>query len=261
MESLLVFAFLALFFASALAGMAFRRSLHERHITSETMDSIRLVTGLMVTFAALILSLQLSNVRAHFDETSTNRSNFAARLSAFDQCMRLLKADAEPIRVQLRQYTGAAIASTWPHEDRPNIVGMPDTKLMAIRGEDMQLTLLINKIGLAVDQISVAGLDHTTARCRAAYADLLSARWKVIEDANAPSGAFFIGLLTFWLSLVFLSFGLQIPRRAISAIVLAIGIVSVSTVMFAIVDLGRPYQGMFHVSSVPMRNALADMLR
>src|SRR5690606_38989992 len=114
-----------------------------------------LVTGLMVTFVALILSLQLSNARTHFDATSTNRSSFAGRLSAFDQCLRVLEADADPIRLQLSQYMGAAIASTWPHEDRPDIRGMPDPNSMAVRGEDMQLTLLINKIGLAVDRVAV----------------------------------------------------------------------------------------------------------
>jgi hypothetical protein len=67
--------------------------------------------------------------------------------------------------------------------------------------------------------------------------------------------------VSFWLSLVFLSFGLQIPRRALSAVVLAIGVLSVSSIMFVIVDLGLPYEGVFHIPSTAMRNALADMSR
>lgn len=51
--------FLALFSLSALGGVALRGRLRE-HLSSENMDAIRLVTGLLVTFAALILSLQLS---------------------------------------------------------------------------------------------------------------------------------------------------------------------------------------------------------
>ena len=49
--------------------------------------------------------------------------------------------------------------------------------------------------------------------------------------------------------------------RALSAIVLAIGVLSVSSIMFVIVDLSLPYQGVFHVPSAAMREALADMLR
>lgn len=261
MEFLLVLAFLALFSLSALAGIALRKRLHERHLTSENMDSIRLVTGLMVTFAALILSLQLSTTRSHFDVTSGHRSAYAARLANLDQCLRPFKETADPLRLKLRQYTAAVIASTWPREVAPTIAGMPDIAGMAIRGEDRTLARLMNEIGAAVDALPTTGLENTATRCRGAFADASSARWNVIEDANAPSGGFFVGILSFWLSLVFLSFGLQIPRRALSAIVLAIGVLSVSSIMFVIVDLSLPYQGVFHIPSTAMREALADMAR
>jgi hypothetical protein len=261
MEFLLVLAFLALFSLSALAGLALRKRLHERHLTSENMESIRLVTGLMVTFAALILSLQLSTTRSRFDVTSSHRSAYAARLANLDQCLRLFKEAADPIRLKLRQYTAAVIASTWPHEVAPMIAGMPDIAGMALRGEDRTLSRLMNDIGADVDALPTTGLENSATRCRAAFADASSARWNVIEDANAPSGDFFVGILSFWLSLVFLSFGLQIPRRALSAIVLAIGVLSVSSIMFVIVDLSLPYQGVFHVPSAAMREALADMAR
>jgi hypothetical protein len=261
MELLLVFAFLALFSLSALAGMALRKRLHEHHLTSENMDSIRLVTGLMVTFAALILSLQLSTTRARFDATSSNRSTYAARLANLDQCLRIFKAAADPTRLKLQQYTAAVIASTWPGEAAPIVAGMPDTRGMAVRGEDRSLAQVMSDIGADVDALPSTGLEYSAARCRAAYADVISARWSVIEDANAPSGGYFVGIVSFWLSLVFLSFGLQIPRRALSAAVLAIGVLSVSSIMFVIVDLDLPYQGVFHVSSAAMHEALADMLR
>jgi hypothetical protein len=261
MEFLLVLAFLALFSLSALAGLALRKRLHERHLTSENMESIRLVTGLMVTFAALILSLQLSTARTHYDLTSAHRSAYAARLANLDQCLRVFTAAAEPTRLKLRQYTAAVIASTWPRETAPAVAGMPDPRGMAVRGEDSGLTRLMNAIGAEVDGLETAGLEHSAARCRAAYAAVSAARWNVIEDANTASGGFFVGIVSFWLSLVFLSFGLQIPRRALSAAVLAIGVLSVSSIMFVIVDLSLPYEGVFHVSSAAMRDALADMVR
>lgn len=261
MEFLLVFAFLALFCVSALAGMALRRRLHERHLTTENMDTIRLVTGLLVTFAALILSLQLSTARARFDDTSGHRSAYAAQLARLDQCLRVFGTASDPIRLKIRQYTAAVIASTWPREERPLIEGMPDTGSMAVRGEDRTLSQLMNEIGIAVDALERPGLEHSAERCRAAYTMTLSARWNVIEDSHAPSGAFFIGLLSFWLSLVFLSFGLQISRLALSTVVLAIGVLSISSVMFVIVDLSLPYQGVFHIPSAAMRDALADMMR
>ncbi|WP_164547632.1 MULTISPECIES: DUF4239 domain-containing protein [unclassified Bosea (in: a-proteobacteria)] len=219
------------------------------------------MTGLMVTFAALILSLQLSTTRTRFDVSSGNRSTYAARLANLDQCLRIFKTAADPTRLKLQQYTAAVIASTWPREAAPVVAGMPDTRGMAVRGEDRNLAQLMSDIGADVDALPTTGLEHSATRCRAAYADVISARWSVIEDANAPSGGYFVGIVSFWLSLVFLSFGLQIPRRALSAAVLGIGVLSVSTVMFMIVDLSLPYQGVFHISSAAMHEALADMLR
>lgn len=261
MEFLLVFAFVVLFCAAALAGIVLRGRLHERHLTAENMDSIRLVTGLMVTFSALILSLQLSTARARFDEASAHRSAYAARLTSLDQCLRIFGGAADPIRLKLRQYTAAVLASTWPHEAKIVIPGMPDVANMAVRGEDSLLSQVVNDIGAAVDALTSPGLENSAARCRTAYTLTLASRWSVIEDSHIPSGAFFIGLLSFWLSLVFLSFGLQIPRRALSATVLGIGVLSISSIMFVMVDLNMPYQGVFHISSVSTRDALADMMR
>ncbi|MBN9060999.1 MAG: DUF4239 domain-containing protein [Rhizobiales bacterium] len=255
-------AFVALFSASALAGAMLRKRLHERHLSAENMEAIRLVTGLLVTFAALVLSLQLSTTKSAFDSASRNRSNYAARLANLDQCLRGLGPTTDPARMLMRRYTAAVIASTWPREPAPRVDGMPDPSRMAVRGEDPALSQLMNQIGADLDALAPsdrAGA-NAAARCRDIYSSVVSARWAVIEDTHTPSGAFFIAILSFWLSLVFLSFGVQAPRRALSAIVLAIGVVSVASVMFVIVDLSLPYRGVFNVSSSAMRDSLAEMM-
>ena len=71
----------------------------------------------------------------------------------------------------------------------------------------------------------------------------------------------FSKIITGWLMLVFLSFGLQVPRKRVAVMVIAIGVISISSVMFVITDLERPYDGMFGIPSTAMRNALTDMLR
>jgi hypothetical protein len=263
MELLFGLGFLALFSLSALAGTALRKHLHERHLSVENMDAVRLVTGLLVTFAALVLSLQLSTARSTFDAASRDRSIYAAHLENLDQCLRNFGSTTEATRLKLRQYTAAVIASSWPRETPPRVQGMPDTGRMAVRGEDATLAKLMNEIGVAVDALAsgdAAGA-NTLVRCRAAYAEVVVARWDVIEDTHAPSGDFFIVILSFWLSLVFLSFGIQIPHRALGVFVLAIGVISVSSVMFVIVDLSIPYRGIFNISSSAMRDSLAEMMR
>ncbi|MGI6247382.1 MAG: hypothetical protein ACOYJQ_16685 [Pseudochelatococcus sp.] len=263
MEFVYGLSFLLLFSLSAIGGLVLRQCLDEGHFSSENMDAVRLVTGLLVSFAALILSLHLSTSKAAFDAASRDRATYAAHLANLDQCLRNFAPQMEPTRLRLRQYTAAVIISTWPGEEAPDIETGFDTRHMALRGEDAGLTKLMNNIGLAID--SLAPTDATgqnvLARCRAEYGTVLAGRWSVIEDTYAPSGKLFTVVISFWLALVFLSFGLQVQRRVLSMTVLAIGVLCVSTAMFVIIDLHFPYRGVFGISSTPMRNALTDMRR
>lgn len=263
MEILYGLAFLVLFSASALGGLALRPRLHDNHLSAENMDALRLVTGLLVTFTALVLSLQLSTARSAFDAANKDRSLYAARLARLDQCLRNLGPEMDPARLQLRQYTAAVIASTWPREKAPDVDGMPDVRRMAVSGEDAGLKALINEIGMTIDAVAPADAARANlaARCRENYTTVQQSRWAVIEDANGVSRNSFSGIVSFWLALVFLSFGLQVPRRPLSAVVLAIGVVAVASVMFVIVDLDTPYGGVFGITSAAMREALADMGR
>ena len=66
-ETLAAFTFCALLSGSAIFGIKLRGWLSEEHLSERTLEAIRLVTSLLVTFAALVLSLQLSNVKGTFD--------------------------------------------------------------------------------------------------------------------------------------------------------------------------------------------------
>ncbi|MDH7796727.1 MULTISPECIES: hypothetical protein [unclassified Beijerinckia] len=261
MEMLAGFGFLLLFCFSALVGALLRGRLDENHLSKENMDALRLVTGLLVTFAALVLSLQLSSSRTSFSDAERNRSLYAGQLARLGHCLRDLGPPLDETRLKLRQYTAAVIASTWPREPIPVVAGMPDTRFMAVTGEDSELTRLMSAVARGLD--AAGGADaasaNTAARCRTDFGLMQVSRWAVIEDAQRPSAGRFIRIISFWLSLVFLSFGLQVPRRKLSWIVLAIGVVSIASVMFVIVDLDVPYGGFFGIQSTAMRNALADM--
>jgi hypothetical protein len=61
--------------------------------------------------------------------------------------------------------------------------------------------------------------------------------------------------------IIFASFGLLAPRDSLSLISIALCAVSLSTAIFVIVNLSRPYDGLFAVSSATMRTALDSMPR
>lgn len=262
-ETLAAFIFCALLSGSAIFGVKLRGWLSEEHLSERTMEAIRLVTSLLVTFAALVLSLQLSSVKGAFDQAYRDRNADAAQLAQLDECLRSYGVGAEPIRLDLRSYIAGVIASTWPQEPKPAGVSYPDITGMAREGADPSLGALVVRIGRAINALAPADTFHANVatECRSVYQQVQQRRWAVIEDVRGPASPLFTSILTFWLMLVFLSFGLQIPRRRLAAIVLAIGIVSISTVMFVITDLETHYAGLFGISSASMRDALASMLR
>ncbi len=262
-EALAALTFCALLSASAILGVKLRGWLSDEHLSEHTLEAIRLVTSLLVTFAALVLSLQLSNVKAGFDQAYRDRSADAAQLAQLDECLRSYGPDADPIRLDLRRYTAAVIASTWPGEPKPAGLSYPDPAAMAREGADPSLGALINRVGRAVSGLAAGDTLHANiaAECRSAYLQLQQRRWAVIEDVHGPVSPLFTSILIFWLMLVFLSFGLQIPRKRLAAVVLAIGIISISTVMFVITDLETHYAGLFGIPSTAMRDALASMAR
>ena len=262
-EWLSAFTFCSLLSAAAVFGLLLRSRLPEEHLTERNMEALRLITSLLVTFAALVLSLQLSSVKSAFDMAYRDRNADAGQLAQLDQCLRNFGPGAEKARENLRSYTAAVIASTWPDEKRPTGIAYPDPSSMGRHGESPTLSVLVNQIGLEINGLApVDGLHANLAtECRANFMSLQQRRWAVIEDARDPASRLFTNVLTFWLMLVFVSFGLQVPRKLLAAIVLAIGVVSISSVMFVIVDLNSPYGGLFGIPSTSMRNVFEAMSR
>jgi hypothetical protein len=97
-------------------GVFVRRFLSERHRSPETNDMIRLVVTMLVTFAALVLGLLTSSVKASFDTVDTDLRGVAIQLIQLDRSLRIYGSETMPARILLRSYTAAKIAATWADE-------------------------------------------------------------------------------------------------------------------------------------------------
>lgn len=258
--TLLVFAVLT---ASAVAGSLLRARLPAPHRNADTIEFLRIVTALLVTFVALVMSLLLASELNSYNSAYHDRRHYASSLAELDACMRNYGPELAAERQKLRSYTAAVIASTWPREPAPTGVVYPDPSKFPLVGAVPTLAGIMNEIGLSLAAVEPADPLHTvlSVRCRTVFADVMAARWAVVEDAHRSMSAPFAGVLIFWLMLVFLSFGLQAPRNPPSIVIVAIAVVSITSVFFVLRDLDLPYGGVFGIPSTPMRLALADMMR
>lgn len=253
----------ALLIASAVAGALIRRRLHVSQRSTETINFLRDVTTLLVTFVALMLSLLLTSVLSAYDQAYRDRGQYAASLAQLDFCMRSYGPGLADARTKLHLYTASVIASTWPQEPRPQGITYPDLSGIPVVGEARKLADILDDVGVAIASVAPTDpLHHALAlRCEGNYRTMRETRWAVIENAHGSLSAPFAAVMTFWLMLVFLNFGLQAPGNRLALLVTAIGIVSVSSVVFVILDLDLPYGGLFGIPSTAMREAFADMMR
>jgi hypothetical protein len=251
----------ALLCASAGVGCYVRPRLPAAHRTRETIETMQLMIGMLVTFAALVLGLLTASVKSAYDQAAHDRQDYALQLTQFDRCLRDYGTGLDAARALLRSYTAGVIASTWPSEPPPRGVVYPDTAGMPVVGASPTLAGLMNGIDLELRHAVPADAFHAAIldECRADFADVLKARLNVIEVIRASISAPFYRILVFWLMVIFATFGLVAPRNLLSIVGIMLCALSLCSAIFVSDDLSHPYSGIFTITSADMRTALTEM--
>jgi hypothetical protein len=248
--------------ASVGLGILVRPRLPEHHRTRESVELMQITIGLLVTFAALVLGLLTASVKQSYDSAANDRQRYTLQLALLDQCLRDYGPDAGKARADIHSYTAAVIASTWPDEPPPRGVQYPDVSGMPRVGPTPILAALMDRIGLEVSELAPSDAMHTrlAAFCLDRYKDVSLGRMGVIEAASRGLFEPFYQVVVIWLMIIFVLFGLVAPPNTLSIITIALTAISLSSVLFVILDLSGPYGGFFSITSTSMRAALSSML-
>jgi hypothetical protein len=91
--------------------------------------------------------------------------------------------------------------------------------------------------------------------------DLGQLRWLLFEQSGSSISMPLLIVVISWLAIIFASWGLFAPSNAIAIASLLLAALSVSGAIFLILELDQPFDGVIHISSAPMRNALAHLGR
>lgn len=261
--ALLVF---VLLLTGTAAGVLVRPLLPEEHKAHETVQLIQLVMGMLVTFAALVLGLMTASAKTNFDTVGNDFRTYSADLIQLNTTLRQYGKDAAATRQLLRAYTAAAIASTWPQEPRPAGNFYPTdipAENNAEKLEDTRLGDMLNLAGQELQQLKAPDPYHQKLLTDSfvQFDKIIEARWKLIEEAHSTISLPFFMTLTFWLVIIFVSFGLIAPRNALALVTITLGALSIASAVYVIVDLDTPFTGPIVISSQPMRDALEHLNR
>lgn len=256
---------LVILLGSSAFGLLICPLLSERHRSREVIEFVQLVVAMLMTFAALVLGLLTTSVKSSFDQVGNDLRGLAIQLIQLDRSLRQWGAEAQSTNELLRVYTAAVIATTWTREAKPPGDYYP-TQAPAGPGSELESPVtddLLARIEAGLRQLEAHDPMHrrllTTAIAQ--FERLMHTRWKLIEETGNSISVPFYVVLVFWLAIVFGSFGLTMPRNALSYAAIGLGGVSIASAMFVILELETPFSGLFTVSSQPLRDALVQLSR
>lgn len=239
---------LACVFGGALLGMAIRAMLPEHHLNAESKDVIKLGMGLIATMSALVLALLTNSAKGSYDTQRNELTQAAANIILVDRVLAHYGPDTKEARDLLKTSVAGMIDRLWPDDPVANAKLSPTTaggelffdKIQELKPQnDVQRSLQAEAIRMSID--------------------IGQARLLLFEQSGRSIPMPFLVLLIFWVTVIFLSFGLFAPHNATVIATLFLCAFSVSGAIFLIMELDRPFGGMIQISSAPLRNAMDNI--
>lgn len=237
-------------FSGTLLGLGLRRILPEHHLNADSKDAVKVGAGMISMMAALVLGLLVSSAKNNFDSTNSAITESSAKVILLDRFLANYGPEAHDIRRELRQSLLASIEMLWPEErtagstlekfERANAMERVLGKMRELKPQnDIQREL----------QKRAVDLCH----------EMLLTRWLQIQQAQTSLPVAFLVILLFWLTMLYMTFGLFAPHNVTVVAVMFVGALALATAVFLIVEMNHPMQGAMKVSSAPLRKA-AELL-
>lgn len=243
--SLIVFAFV---FGGALFGIFLRGVLPEHHLSESSKDVVKLGMGLVATMSALVLSLLISSAKSSFDAQNAEVTDASARIILLDRALALYGPEANEARGLLRSSMAQTFERLWP-KDRGTVSTLDEPS----KGMET-LYLKVQELSPKDDRqrlIQAQALNMLVA--------LGQTRWLMYEQQSTAISMPLLIVLVSWVTTLSISFGLFAPYNGTVVASFLVTSLSVAAAIFLILELYRPYGGLIHVSSAPMRVALEHL--
>ena len=233
-----------------LVGFALQRVLPAHHLSKEAQDTIKLAVGVIATSTALVLGLLVSSSKAQFDAMGERLVQFGANVIILDGILAEYGPEAKPVRGQLRQIVEATLQRVWP-EERTGGSAMKAIE----RGR------VFDTFRAALRELKPVTDEQRAwlAQAQQITNESSRSRWVLIEEAQRGLPPILLGVLIFWLALLFVSFGLFAPRNVTVTLALFVSACSMAAAIFLVLEMNSPLDGLMKISSAPLRKALEFM--
>lgn len=244
-------------FGGAILGMMAGAILPKHHLSAESKDVIKVAMAMTATIAALLVSLLISAAKSSFDEKDNELREQAARTIMLDRLLAQYGPETRETRALLRTMVEDQLRSIWGEGTASG--QQAETDLNAMRKKNFGMEALQDRL------LDLSPTNDKQGALKAKALDvsyqIVEDHWRLVEQLEGRIQKSFLGMLTFWLTIVFMSFGLFAPRNTSVIAALCVGALSVGTAIYMIVEMDSPYGGFITISSAPIHAALDQLGR
>ena len=229
-------------------GIALRRILPERHLTTESQDAVKLAMGLVGTMAALILGLLVSSAKDAYDTKRTEVIQMAAKIAFLDRVLAAYGPEAAETRARFREAVEQGVRRMWPEHAAPGVHQAPDIQSG-------------NRLYADIQRLSPHGDAQADLKTQATAAAVQLGELRSLLAAQSVASVSkpLLIILVFWLVVILLSLSLFAPPNATVISALIVSALALSAAIFLILELAQPFGGIIRISSEPMLNALNQL--
>jgi hypothetical protein len=206
--------------------------------------------GLVATMTALLLGLLIASAKGSYDNQRSQVIVMSAKVSFLDRVLFFYGPETAETRTLLRGSTEGMVQKLWP--GRSSQVAEADPAIST----GQALLNSIHKLTPQNDEqreLKAAALDTVT--------DLSKTRWLLFAQADTSIPRPLLIMVVVWLAIISLSFGLFAPTNRTVVVTMIVVSLLVSSALFLILELDRPFDGVIQISSAPMQNALSNLGR
>jgi hypothetical protein len=237
-------------FGGALLGLLLRALLPEHHLSNESKDIVKLGTGLIATMSALVIGLLIASAKSDFDAHKSAFQQMSTNLVLLDRGLAHYGPEAKEARALLHRTASSLLDHIWTPQGA-SATGLGDLEITASGG------MLYDSIrNLSPGNDAQRSIQSQALQIAA---DLARARLQLIQREQSSIPRPFLVVLVFWLTILFMSFGLFSPVNSTVILVLLVCALSVAGALFLIVDMDQPFEGLIQISSGPLRDAISQL--
>lgn len=230
---------------SAMGGATVRARAPGVLASSETRDVIRRVITLIVVLAALMLGMSIASLKSTFDSADRDIRRLGLQIEDLDRTLRRIGPAAVEARQLLFRYDAVLVRDTFGDLDAP------------FRGEPRDANELQDELEAALERLSAGpSVQRVVIQAQAVLHAIAQTRWTMDEGIGTSISNWQLGVLVFWMMLVFAGLGLIAPRNLLVAVVLLLCALAMAGAVFLLTEFDDPFKGVIKISGQPLLNAL-----